>query len=38
MVRPAGERLKSLGGAAADRELADVPTLDKPLRLPPGNP
>ncbi|MCX8092438.1 MAG: DNA recombination protein RmuC [Verrucomicrobiae bacterium] len=38
MVRPAGERLKELGGAAPGRELAELGPLDKTLRLPSGNP
>jgi DNA recombination protein RmuC len=37
-VRPAGERLAELGGAAPGKELADVQPLDSALRLPPGNP
>ena len=34
-IRPAGEKIQKLGGAAAGRELADVPPLDATLRLPP---
>lgn len=35
-VRPAGEKLKDLGGAAPEKELTDVQPLDAALRLPPG--
>ena len=35
-VRPAGEKLKELGGTAPEKELADVQPLDSTLRLPPG--
>ena len=35
-VRPAGEKLKELGGAAPEKELADIPPLDATLRLPPA--
>ena len=35
-VRPAGEKLKELGGTAPEKELADVQPLDATLRLPPG--
>ena len=34
-VRPAGEKLKELGGTALEKELADVQPLDATLRLPP---
>jgi len=33
-VRPAGERLAELGGAAMGKQLADVQPLDSSLRLP----
>jgi DNA recombination protein RmuC len=36
MVRPSGERLAELGGAAPGKELADVQPLDSALRLPPA--
>jgi DNA recombination protein RmuC len=36
MVRPSGERLAELGGAASGKELADIQPLDSTLRLPPG--
>jgi DNA recombination protein RmuC len=36
-VRPAGEKLKELGGGAAEKELAELPPLDATLRLPPAN-
>ena len=35
-VRPAGERLAELGGAAPGKDLADVQPLDSALRLPPA--
>jgi len=35
-VRPAGERLAELGGAAPGKELADVQPLESALRLPPA--
>jgi DNA recombination protein RmuC len=35
-VRPAGERLAELGGAAMGKQLPDVQPLDSSLRLPPG--
>ena len=35
-VRPAGEKLKELGGAAPEKELAELPPLDPTLRLPPA--
>lgn len=35
MVRPAGERLKELGGAAPGKELAELSPVESPLRLPP---
>ena len=35
-VRPAGEKLKELGGAAPEKELADIQPLDATLRLPPA--
>jgi DNA recombination protein RmuC len=35
-VRPAGEKLKELGGTAPEKELAELPTLDATLRLPPA--
>ena len=34
-VRPAGEKLKELGGAVSGKELADIQPLDSTLRLPP---
>jgi DNA recombination protein RmuC len=34
-IRPAGEKIQKLGGAAAGKELADVTPLDTTLRLPP---
>jgi DNA recombination protein RmuC len=34
-VRPSGEKLQKLGGAASGKELADVQPLDATLRLPP---
>jgi len=34
-IRPAGEKIQKLGGAAAGKELADVQPLDSTLRLPP---
>jgi DNA recombination protein RmuC len=34
-IRPAGERLAELGGAASGKELADIQPLDSTLRLPP---
>jgi DNA recombination protein RmuC len=34
MVRPAGEKLLKLGGAATPRELPDIPPLELTLRLP----
>jgi DNA recombination protein RmuC len=36
MVRPSGERLAELGGAASGKELADIQPLDSTLRLPPA--
>ena len=33
-IRPAGEKIQKLGGAAAGKELADVQPLDTTLRLP----
>jgi DNA recombination protein RmuC len=35
-IRPQGERLADLGGAASAKELADLQPLDSTLRLPPG--
>jgi DNA recombination protein RmuC len=35
-VRPAGEKLKELGGTAPEKELAELPPLDATLRLPPA--
>jgi DNA recombination protein RmuC len=35
-IRPAGEKLKELGGAAPEKELADIQPLDATLRLPPS--
>ena len=35
-IRPAGEKLKELGGAAPEKELADIQPLDATLRLPPA--
>jgi DNA recombination protein RmuC len=35
-IRPAGERLAELGGAASGKELTDIQPLDSTLRLPPG--
>jgi len=35
-IRPAGERLAELGGAASGKELADIQPLDSTLRFPPG--
>jgi len=35
-VRPAGEKLKELGGTAPEKELADIQPLDATLRLPPA--
>ncbi len=35
-IRPAGERLADLGGAASAKELPDVQPLETPLRLPVG--
>jgi DNA recombination protein RmuC len=35
-VRPAGEKLKELGGTAPEKKLAELPPLDATLRLPPG--
>jgi DNA recombination protein RmuC len=35
-VRPSGERLAKLGGGAAGKELAELPPMDTPLRLPPA--
>jgi len=34
-IRPAGEKIQKLGGAAAGKELADVHPLETTLRLPP---
>ncbi len=34
-IRPAGEKIQKLGGAAPGKELADVQPLDSTLRLPP---
>ncbi|HUA67751.1 MAG TPA: DNA recombination protein RmuC [Candidatus Saccharimonadales bacterium] len=34
-IRPAGEKIQKLGGAAAGKELADAQSLDTTLRLPP---
>jgi len=34
-IRPAGEKIQKLGGAAAGKELADVQPLETTLRLPP---
>ena len=36
MVRPAGEKIKKLGGTAPGKQLADVQPLDATLRLPPA--
>lgn len=36
MVRPAGEKLSKLGGAAAGKELADATAVEGTLRLPPS--
>jgi DNA recombination protein RmuC len=36
MVRPSGERLAKLRGAAEDRSLADLGPIEHPLRLPPS--
>jgi DNA recombination protein RmuC len=36
-IRPAGEKIQKLGGAAAGKELADVQPLETTLRLPSGN-
>jgi len=36
MVRPSGEKLADLGGAAPGKELADVQPLEGNLRLPPA--
>jgi DNA recombination protein RmuC len=33
-VRPAGERLSELGGAALSKEIPDIQPLDSTLRLP----
>jgi len=33
-VRPAGEKLRELGGAPPEKELAELPVLDVTLRLP----
>lgn len=33
-VRPAGERLSELGGAASSKEIPDIQPLDSTLRLP----
>lgn len=35
-VRPAGEKLKELGGAAPEKQPADIQALDATLRLPPA--
>jgi DNA recombination protein RmuC len=35
-VRPAGEKLKELGGTAPEKELSDIQPLDATLRLPPA--
>jgi len=35
-VRPAGEKLKELGGTAPEKELAELPPLDATLSLPPA--
>ncbi|MEJ0090254.1 MAG: DNA recombination protein RmuC [Limisphaerales bacterium] len=35
-IRPAGERLRELGGANSAKELSDIQSLDTTLRLPPG--
>jgi DNA recombination protein RmuC len=35
-IRPAGEKIQKLGGAAAGKELADVQPVETTLRLPPG--
>jgi DNA recombination protein RmuC len=34
-IRPAGEKIQKLGGAAAGKELADVQPVETTLRLPP---
>jgi len=34
-IRPAGEKIQKLGGAAAGKELADMQSLETTLRLPP---
>jgi DNA recombination protein RmuC len=36
-VRPAGERLKELGGGVPGKELADLPPLGSAPQLPPGS-
>jgi DNA recombination protein RmuC len=36
-VRPAGEKLKELGGTAPEKDLAELPPLDATLRLPPAS-
>ena len=36
-IRPAGEKIQKLGGAAAGKELADVQPVETTLRLPPGD-
>ena len=35
-IRPAGEKLQKLGGGTGAKELAELPPLDAPLRLPPA--
>jgi DNA recombination protein RmuC len=36
MVRPAGQRIEQLGGAAAGKELPELEPVDTTLRLPPA--
>ena len=36
-VRPAGEKLKELGGAAPEKDLAELPLVEATLRLPPAS-
>jgi DNA recombination protein RmuC len=35
-VKPAGEKLQKLGGGTGGKDLAELPLLDAPLRLPPN--
>jgi DNA recombination protein RmuC len=37
-VRPAGERLKELGGGTQGKELPDLQPVESPLRLPAAGP